>query len=58
MRKIFLISMFVLLLASCSKPQKWSGTAPDFKFTSFAGKNMSLSALGGKPVVLNFWADW
>ncbi len=36
----------------------WSGNAADFTFTSFAGKALKLSSFAGKPVVLNFWADW
>lgn len=31
---------------------------PDLSFTSIDGKAMSLSALKGKPVVVNFWATW
>jgi len=36
----------------------WSGNAQDFSFAAFSGKTMKLSSLAGKPVVLNFWADW
>ena len=32
--------------------------APDFKLTTVDGETVQLSALRGKPVVLNFWATW
>ncbi len=32
--------------------------APDFTLTTVAGETFTLSALRGKPVVLNFWATW
>ncbi len=32
--------------------------APDFTVTDIAGQRFQLSALRGKPVVLNFWATW
>ncbi len=33
-------------------------TAPDFQLASLDNKKVSLSALRGKKVVLNFWATW
>ncbi|MCL2337841.1 MAG: TlpA family protein disulfide reductase [Firmicutes bacterium] len=32
--------------------------APDFTVVDVNGKNVSLSKLFGKPMVLNFWASW
>jgi thiol-disulfide isomerase/thioredoxin len=34
------------------------GNATDFTFTTFDGKTEKLSSLAGKPLVVNFWADW
>ncbi|MEW6567865.1 MAG: TlpA disulfide reductase family protein [Chloroflexota bacterium] len=35
-----------------------SGEAPDFTLTGFDGRQVSLSALRGRVVVINFWASW
>jgi cytochrome c biogenesis protein CcmG/thiol:disulfide interchange protein DsbE len=32
--------------------------APDFTLQTFDGQMITLAALKGKPVVLNFWASW
>ncbi len=32
--------------------------APDFTLTTSTGEMFTLSALRGKPVILNFWATW
>ncbi len=32
--------------------------APDFELESLTGERVRLSALRGKPVLLNFWASW
>ncbi len=32
--------------------------APDFTLTTLAGETFTLSALRGRPVVVNFWATW
>ena len=52
----------MLLLAACSsggagKPFQDS-MAPDFHATTTGGEEISLIALRGKIVVLNFWATW
>jgi len=38
--------------------QRASGLAPEFTFTTFEGKTISLSDLRGQGVVVNFWASW
>src|SRR5581483_9044173 len=35
-----------------------SGVAPDFTLETLDGKNVRLSELRGKAVLLNFWATW
>ena len=34
------------------------GPAPDFSLATFSGEQISLSALRGQVVVINFWASW
>ncbi len=34
------------------------GPAPDFSLVTFSGEQVSLSALRGQVVVINFWASW
>lgn len=34
------------------------GNAPDFSMTSFEGEELKLSDFAGKPIILNFWAEW
>ena len=38
--------------------QALAGTAPDFKLSTLDGEEITLSALRGHPVVINFWATW
>jgi cytochrome c biogenesis protein CcmG/thiol:disulfide interchange protein DsbE len=39
-------------------PVSVGNPAPDFELTTFDGQQYRLSELGGKVVVLNFWASW
>lgn len=38
--------------------QPTSGLAPDFTLNTYDGQTITLSALRGKVVVINFWASW
>lgn len=41
-----------------AKKQEAEGEVRDFSVTSFAGKDFTLSAQRGSPVVLNFFESW
>ena len=67
-KSVYIITAFVVLvaflgllgwgLARAQKSPISSGSAPDFTFTSFDGKTLTLSKLRGQVVVVNFWASW
>jgi thiol-disulfide isomerase/thioredoxin len=50
----------VFLLPHCSKEEKQSslGLAPDFSLKTIDGREITLSQLKGKVVLLDFWATW
>lgn len=51
----------LVLTAGCSSSQvgpQVGKIAPDFTLTSLNGETISLSALKGNTVLLNFWATW
>jgi len=50
--------VWVLSLPCCAKKEKVSGFAPDFTLKTLDGKEMTLSRLKGKVVLLDFWATW
>lgn len=54
--RIAMLGLLLLAVAGC--PKRWTGGAPDFTYTTFGGQSATLSSHAGKPVVLNFWADW
>ena len=55
---IFIIFLGAQLHKTSRSEQRASGAAPDFTFTTFDGKTISLADLKGQGVVLNFWASW
>ncbi|MGB8645268.1 MAG: redoxin domain-containing protein [Anaerolineae bacterium] len=55
---VALIALLAYGLAFRNAPPLAAGTAPDFTLTTFDGQTYQLSALKGKPVVVNFWASW
>jgi peroxiredoxin len=66
MKKYLSLLFLVLLIgaAGCSRHEEKlsqaveGSTAPDFTLKDLSGKDVRLSDLRGKIVVLNFWATW
>jgi peroxiredoxin len=65
------VGLAVLILSSAAQPAnlptlpatgrsalRVDAPAPDFTLSTFDGQTVSLSALRGKRVLLNFWASW
>jgi peroxiredoxin len=53
--------MILCALSGCSRKEKpvlEGNTVPDFTLKDLAGKDVTLSSLRGKVVLLNFWATW
>jgi peroxiredoxin len=56
---VAVVAAAVLLAAGCLKaPPSRLGAAPAFELRDLAGGSLSLAALKGKVVVLDFWATW
>ncbi len=47
-----------LVLARSTAAQPQSKPAPDFTLSTYDGQTISLSALRGQVVIINFWASW
>ena len=63
MKKILILLavtvLAITLVSGCSQTvPRDNATAPDFKLPSLDGQTISLSALRGRLVLLNFWATW
>ena len=46
------------LLSHCTKKGKESAPTPDFTLKTLDGKEITLSGLKGKVILLDFWATW
>ncbi len=59
-RKLRPLAALVLMaaLGACRKPVAEVRAAPSFELPDLAGGRVSLAALKGKVVVLDFWATW
>jgi len=57
-KAIFLIAFFGLLLPVCSQADVDFGKPLDLKFTAIDGRQVDLSKLRGKVVLIDFWATW
>jgi thiol-disulfide isomerase/thioredoxin len=66
MRQPFLTNVFVfglclalaLVFPHCGGKPKEPTSAPDFRLKTIEGQEITLSALKGKVVLLDFWATW
>lgn len=54
----FVVALAARLIQTNQTQNRASGEAPPFTFTTFEGETISLAALKGQGVVLNFWASW
>jgi cytochrome c biogenesis protein CcmG/thiol:disulfide interchange protein DsbE len=56
---IVVMILGIFLAAGCAQsPPRENVTAPDFQLKTLDGSTVTLSALKGRPVLLNFWATW
>jgi thiol-disulfide isomerase/thioredoxin len=63
MKRYLCLALVLLLFAlpGCSrkeKPAVGGAAAPDFTLKDLSGRDVTLSSLRGKVVLLNFWATW
>ena len=63
MKRIFavLLLLIAVVASGCSKkdvPAQEGAAAPDFTLSDLSGKQVQLSSLKGKVVLVNFWATW
>ncbi len=56
---IIILVFFSLILTQCSKKKETlSSPAPDFRLNTIDEQEITISALKGKVVLLDFWATW
>lgn len=56
-----LLLLLAVMVSGCSKkevPAQEGAAAPDFTLSDLSGKQVQLSSLKGKVVLVNFWATW
>ena len=58
MLRAFSVLALTTLLASLAYAATVSGPAPGFTLQSNGGREVALSSLKGKVVMVNFWATW
>ena len=60
MRRLTILFLAIVVVAAFtgSSSQEGKTKAPDFSLKTSSGKNIVLSKLKGKTVVVNFWATW
>ncbi len=56
-RRCFGVTLLAILITAFSIPQP-KAKAPNFRLKSPDGQSVELAKLGGKVVVVNFWATW
>jgi peroxiredoxin len=60
-RRLFLVTLAALMLASAAplaRALEVGTTPPEINLTALDGKKVSLAALRGKVVIVDFWASW
>ena len=58
--KLFIFALILFMLSACSRGSaiEAGASAPDFSLVDINGNTVSLSALNGKVVILDFFASW